>query len=185
MSAPSSPSPALTVRIPLSEEIDAIPCLVDEPHGPPPANIAPARALSRQPLLPLCEMCGTAYDPSERVDDLPFCGYECASGGGSRAEPQAQHDQCDHCGIHVREPGLCDRCLREFEEENRWLTETCCGCRLPNADCRCYEREEGDDYDRGDDTPPGRRCPVCGCNFEGNDWKGVCSRACARPRGWE
>ena len=249
------PAP-LTVRLPpLREEADATPCLADEEHGPPAAAIAPAHALSRdgssavwrQPFLPVCEMCGISYDPSERMDDMPFCSYECASGGGSHAPAEEEEEEatevvcrhnltqdeliligacwdpiycecacagcayerlplcytcrgrnanvtdgvcaectanpcCDHCGCRVREPGLCDRCLREFQEEQRWATETCGDCRLKNRECRC---NEDDGYGRGDESPPsGRPCPVCGCNFEGNDWYGVCSRSCARGDRW-
>jgi hypothetical protein len=115
------------------------------------------------------------------MDDLPFCSYECASGGGSHAP-----EHCDHCGIHVREPGLCDRCLREFRAVERWANEICGDCRLKNSACHCAE-DDYDYYGDGNESPPpsGRPCPVCGCNFEGNDWHGVCSRACASPRGWE
>jgi hypothetical protein len=86
--------------------------------------------------------------------------------------------QCDHCGVGVRDPGLCDRCLREVQEEQRWATETCGDCRLENRECRCGRGDEEDDQ------PSGRRCPICDCNFEGNDWYGVCSRSCARGDGW-
>jgi hypothetical protein len=155
----------LTVRLPASREEEmAPPCLADEEHGSASEAIAPARA-----LLPICEMCGVQYDPSERVDDMPFCSYECASGGGAAAcvhecpadiggclDPEHcecacadcgyarlplcdSHPQCDHCGVSVREPGLCDRCLREFREAERWANETCGDCCLKNRDCHCYE----------------------------------------------
>jgi hypothetical protein len=182
----SDPVPApLTVRLPpLREEAEATPRLyveADESDGSlrrALANIAPAL---RQPFLSVCEMCEVIYDPSERMDDLPFCSYECASGGGSHAP-----EHCDHCGIHVREPGLCDRCLREFRAVERWANEICGDCRLKNSACHCAE-DDYDYYGDGNESPPpsGRPCPVCGCNFEGNDWHGVCSRACASPRGWE
>jgi len=151
------PAP-LTVRLPplREDEGEAHPCEADEPHGPAPVEIAPATALPAPPVRPTaarCEMCGVIYELGDRADGLPFCSYECASGGGSSAPPQPTNSM--------------------------WVSDTCCGCRLPNAECRCYGDFE--DYeDDGDESPPGRRCPVCGCHFEGNEWFGFCSRSCAR-----
>jgi hypothetical protein len=221
MAAPAS----LTVSLPplYEEDAEATPCLADEEHGPAPAAIAPATLLQ-----PICEMCGERYE--DRGDGEPFCGYACASGGGSAAAPCAHacpadiggcldpehcecacadcayerlplcypcgrrsasgacadctaNPSCDHCGINVREPGLCNRCLREFREEERWANEMCGDCRLKNRDCRCHE-DDGYGHYEEDEAPPGRRCPVCRCHFEGNEWGGVCSRSCARGNGW-
>jgi hypothetical protein len=222
-SAMAVPAP-LTVNLPPLHEEDDEACETPGdliPQGPPIYGVLAPATL----LMPICEMCGQRYE--DRGDDLPYCGYACASGGGSGScshacpaeiggclDPDrcdcrcadcvyerlplcdacgyrdataedygicascAANPQCDHCGVNVREPGLCDRCLRNFREEERWANEMCGDCRLKNRDCRCYEE---DDCGRGhrEEEPPGRRCPVCGDHFEGNDWGGVCSRSCA------
>jgi hypothetical protein len=126
-----------------------------------------------------CE-CACADCAYYRLPLCHACGYRDEDATSGLCPPCASHHNCDHCGDPVAVAGLCNRCLRNFQEEERWYREICEGCSLTNAACRCHEDEDHDHEER----PTGRRCPVCRTRFEGNEWYGVCSRACARPSGW-
>ena len=133
---------------------------------------APPLTIQLPPLQELsCEMCGTNYE--DRGDDVPFCGYGCATGTGG-APPVAQPTW--GWALRVLPPPPAETtATAPAETTTEANTEPCTRDSQEDECCNNYDDAEYEE-------PPGRICPVCGDRFEGNEWFGVCSRRCSRER---